>query len=380
MRELKQNWQDIFHGFRIALDFKKIMLGFVGTVSSVVVVGAILGLFALITNWPNQYGSWLEFLGSFSGVVFMCVAGLGVLAIWSYFGGAICRICAVEFARDERIEMGEATEFAKKKFWSFFWGPTVPGLGILAFVVCIAIGGVVGRIGLGIGPAAVGLFYPLALLGGFLIVLIGIGGVVGCCLMFPTVAVEGTDAFDAISRAFSYVYSRPWQFLWYILVALAYGAACVAFVLGFVHVAASISLSVGEFGMGANNFMFIRQTLDPAKLAFPALAGTQAWVSWGHYVAAVLIGAELLVLFALAAGFAASLDCTMMTIIYYLMRKSVDGTDMTEIYLEEEEEEGLEEPEKEEGGEEPEADAEEGAEEEAEEEEEEEEDEEESDE
>ena len=37
------------------------------------------------------------------------------------------------------------------------------------------------------------------------------GTVGGFGLMYPTVAVEGSDSFDAISRSFSYVFARPWR-------------------------------------------------------------------------------------------------------------------------------------------------------------------------
>src|SRR4029453_5299960 len=34
------------------------------------------------------------------------------------------------------------------------------------------------------------------------------------------VRVEGTDAFDALSRSYAYVYHRPWRLLWYVLFSL----------------------------------------------------------------------------------------------------------------------------------------------------------------
>ena len=39
------------------------------------------------------------------------------------------------------------------------------------------------------------------------LILLGLTG--GFNLMYPTIAVEGSDSFDAISRSFSYVYARP---------------------------------------------------------------------------------------------------------------------------------------------------------------------------
>ena len=40
-------------------------------------------------------------------------------------------------------------------------------------------------------------------------------------------------SFDAVSRGFSYVYSRPWHYLWYQLVTTVYGYICIGFVILF---------------------------------------------------------------------------------------------------------------------------------------------------
>src|SRR4029079_18006813 len=47
-----------------------------------------------------------------------------------------------------------------------------------------------------------------------------IGALIGWPLMWSTVSVEGTDAFDALSRSYAYTYHRPWRLLWYALFAL----------------------------------------------------------------------------------------------------------------------------------------------------------------
>jgi hypothetical protein len=77
-----------------------------------------------------------------------------------------------------------------------------------------------------------------------------IGLVVGWPLLFPAVSAEGSDSFDAISRAYSYIYTKPWRYLWYELVGKAYGIACAAFIILFtagVLVSADKAL---RFGMG----------------------------------------------------------------------------------------------------------------------------------
>src|SRR5207302_251379 len=71
------------------------------------------------------------------------------------------------------------------------------------------------------------------------VILLGFGqaillvGLVGYPLMYATVSAEGSDTFDALSRSYNYVFQSPWNYLWYSLVAVVYGAILVFFV-GFM--------------------------------------------------------------------------------------------------------------------------------------------------
>src|SRR5207248_6367417 len=86
-----------------------------------------------------------------------------------------------------------------------------------------------------VGDIAVyGLGLPLIILAGA-IMAVFVVGLVGYPLMYPTLSVEGdsSDTFDALSRSINYVYQAPWQYIWYSLVAVVYGAAVTFFVLFF---------------------------------------------------------------------------------------------------------------------------------------------------
>lgn len=371
MRELRQNWLDIFSAFRIAIDPKKMMLGFVGGLVSLAVVFGLLYLFRSV--FPNGLmvlsGFVLDPIYSIStinqqavttlapGVViaregglipmamrhlapgmigakevgFMLVAGVLMLLIWSYFGGTILRSSAVEFSKDDRIDLREASGFARKKYSSFFWAPVVPCLGIVFLLLCIYLGGLVGRIPY-VGPVVDGLFFFLALLAGFLIILIALGTLFGAPLMGPTIATEGTDAFDAISRSFAYVFGRPWRYIWYYLVGAAYAVVCTAFVAAFAYGLIAVALGAGRAGMG--------ESFRPID-AFLTTNQRDPNASIVQNFCAVLMRAGIIVTWGLVIGFAISMKATLCTIIYCLLRKDVDGTDMTEVFIEEEEEEGL---------------------------------------
>src|SRR5438034_10546778 len=49
--------------------------------------------------------------------------------------------------------------------------------------------------------------------------------------MYSTISTEGSDTFDALSRSYNYVFQSPWNYIWYSLVAVLYGAVLVFFVV-----------------------------------------------------------------------------------------------------------------------------------------------------
>jgi hypothetical protein len=270
MRELKGDWKDLFNGFMLALDLRKMFLGFCGILFTVVgPIGAMCWTAYQISpdNFPHleTYGIhdlWTVVRHSFH-VIFhestsvwqwlpiMLAVSVATLAVWAYFGGAISRIAAYEIAKDgERIETARALQFARRKFWAFFMSPWVCIIGFGFFFLCCWIGGVVGRVldFVWIGGPLVALLLPLALLAGFVMTLIGLGTLAGFPLFAPAVAAEGTDAFDAMSRGFSYVYSRPWHYILYQTVALLYGVVCVGFVMLFAVTLCHAGLTAGGAG------------------------------------------------------------------------------------------------------------------------------------
>lgn len=252
MKELKGDWRDLFKGFKIALHLSKMFLAFVGLaltglliyasvmVSTWIKPGAVLSPAswtphemwnALLRSWHVIFqGHWMAW------ITYSVIFGGLLLGVWSLIGGAIARIAAFEIARDgERIETKRALAFARKKFWALFGSFLLCAGFFLFFFLCNALGGALGKLfdWAFIGGPLVALFLPLALLSGFIMLLILIAGSVGWPLFFPAVAAEGTDSFDAVSRGFSYVYSCPWHYAWYQFVSAVYGWVCVTFVVMF---------------------------------------------------------------------------------------------------------------------------------------------------
>lgn len=349
MRKHRQNWLDIFSGFRVALDARKIVLGTLGVDVTIIV---LLGLFMLaaklnLTGDPRGVASAIiqhpfSALAAFAGALasgqlcsalahlggreaaFLFGGGILILFIWSFFGGAIARVAAVDFARNERVPIGEATSFAARKFGSFFWSPLVPFIFILIFLLCNVLLGILGRAIPTAGPVIVGLLFGLAAISAFLVLLLAIGTIGGFLFMWPTIAMEGTDSFDAISRGFNYLFARPWQTLWCWLVAKVYGIAVCGFValftLGVLHIAER-SVAAGMGGAFAPIQMFLDTPTGSAGMSVPIL------------IAVTLIRVVEILALSLVLGFVASYAVSAMTIVYAVLRRDVDGTDMNELFM-----------------------------------------------
>ena len=273
------------------------------------------------------------------------------LLVWSIFGGAISRIAAVHVARDEKISVRHALSFSTSKAVSFIFAPIIPVLIVFGIGVVISIASTILFHIPYVGPVVAGIFFCLALLGGFVITLVILGTIGGFNLMYPTVAVEGSDSFDAISRSFSYVFARPWRMLWYTLVAVVYGAICYLFVRFFIWMVLAVtwffmSWFLGHRSMDVNAVLHPYHPADVWPLLwerpgagdprnplaysphFEHLKSTEAisagLMVWWNYLVIGLIGA-----FAISFYFSAN------TIIYYLMRREVDATELDDVYVEE---------------------------------------------
>ena len=90
-----------------------------------------------------------------------------------------------------------------------------------------------------------GFAWPFALLLGLLMAILLIGALAGWPLMWATVGVEGTDAFDALSRSYAYTYQRPLRLLWYVLLA----AILAAVSMFIVKLFATSAISLGNWSV-----------------------------------------------------------------------------------------------------------------------------------
>jgi len=272
--------------------------------------------------------------------VYFGLYGIYFLVAWSIFGGAITRIAAVQIAqKNEKISIRQALAFSVGKFLSFFSAPLIPMVLAGAAGLALAIGGAVANLPF-LGPIAVGAGFFLALILGFVITLILLGAIGGFNLMYPTIAVEGSDSFDAISRGYSYAYARPWRLAFYTLVALIYGAITFLFVRFFVLLMLSITHAcVGLFIFthaddAAPLWGAMWPSLGPGQRLAYDINYLTLGVASGQGIGATFLALWVYLIVGLLGAFAISMHFSAQTIIYYLMRLEVESTELDDVYLE----------------------------------------------
>ena len=221
---------------------------------------------------------------------------LWALLVWGILGGALARMVAVRFARDESLPIGAAIVSTARLWQSFLYGPLLPffGAGLLTLgIFCVRllehwIGRDSGWLILVLG------WIPLLL--GFGVSALLMLTAVSWPLMVAAISTEGSDGFDGLSRAFGYVMNRPWYLLW--LVALSCGVGLVAsfFVWWFFDIAIHVTATTLQLQTPGTHF-------------------------WGE------------VQFALRLAVLASFFWSNTTVIYFLLRQSDDGTPLDQVYI-----------------------------------------------
>ncbi len=319
-------------------------------------------LLPIVYLFDSRAGGWDR--------LYLILMMLWTLVTWGFFGGAICRIAAVQVARNERITLREAILFTKDRCASYIAAPVFPMVLVLILTFVLMIFGWVQWIPWFVGDTIGGLLYPIVILLGFVMAIVLVG-LVGWPLMIATVSTEGTDSFDALSRSYSYVYQAPWQYLWSSFLAVAYGAVLVFFI-GFM---ASLVVFLGKWGVSSaigpatgdpktdrepsylfyyaptsfgwrdllisSNARFVQEktfveydgrTAKRLEFKEDYQKEMRSWEKTGS----VLVSLWIYPLFLLVVGFGYSYFWSSSTIIYFLMRKHVDDTEMDEVHIEDE--------------------------------------------
>jgi hypothetical protein len=273
---------------------------------------------------------------------YLLLLTLWTLATWAFFGGAITRLAVVQMAGKDRPGLMETLRFVAARYLSYLAAPLVPLIFVGLIVVLFVIYGLVLHIWPLVGDVIDSVAYPILVLLGFgqAILLVGL---VGYPLMYATVSAEGSDTFDALSRSYNYVFQSPWHYIWYSLVAVFYGAILVFFVVF----------------MGSLIVYLTKWSLDQTPLTgttFPSRGVDNLFVhapesfhwrellvthpvdpTWYNAVSTFFVTIWVTIIFLLMIGFAYSYYFSAFSMVYLLMRRKVDDTEIDEVYLEEDE-------------------------------------------
>ena len=291
------------------------------------------------------------------GFAFLMLCGIWELLMWGLFGGAITRIAALKFTRDEAPGLLAALRHAFSKWFAYSLPPLVALAGASVFAIQLAILGLIMRVDA--LAFLVAIAWPFVILLGLMMAVLLIGALIGWPLMWATVSVEGTDAFDALSRSYAYVYHRPWRLLWYAIFSLFLAIASMFVVKLF----ASSAIALGNWSVdwGLDN-VTMRSVVapDPLPVQAPKIdlkAGPDALMEISipapepsgptgeltGMAAATnkMIGFWKGIVALLVAGYEAGFLWVASVGIYLLLRRDIDGVQTGEVFVDQAEEYGM---------------------------------------
>ena len=286
------------------------------------VIGALRDLVVVLPGWLFHSHLW-----------FLAAWMVGAALLWALVGGTIARLAALDACLRRRIPTAQAMRYARGKFWWFLLAPIIPLLVVMLLVVVMALTGMV--FNMPVTDILGGLLFPLWLAGGVVVTVVLIGLAGGANLLYPAIAVEGTEAFDALSRAYHYVYFRPWRLVFYHLAALVYGAITYLFVglviflsLWMTQRFAGAWVFTDAAQTGVNRFDAIMPPPQIGKLVYETDWGV---LSATGKVTAVLIKVWVMLLVGVLPAYAISYYFASNTWVYLLLRRVADGAAFDDI-------------------------------------------------
>jgi hypothetical protein len=252
------------------------------------------GLERLLSDVPRQV--WVDHTAS------VIVLGPLLVLVWGVGGVAICRSGACEFALGLALPWPRTVAFALERWRTVlaaFFGPWL-FIGFLALIVWV-FGLVMSVPWVGVVAAVV---FGLVLFVAAAAVLLMIGYALGLVLIAPAIACEGTDAIDAMQRAYARALGRPFRLLLYMLIAAGIGIVAIGAVSLFVD--------------GLRGFVV-------------EVVGSDLVNGDGRVASVLALWLNLLGL--LAAAYALSYFHTASTAVYLILRQVADRQDIADLWM-----------------------------------------------
>lgn len=281
---------------------------------------------SVLIPWETFTTSFVQiFTGPFNVLdrILAVVWFVWLLCVWTLFGGAISRTAALRLTGDHQEGAKSLATYLNVRWPSYIGAVLLPIAAIFACAIPIGIARLLFSVPFVNILVAAG--FPVVLFFAFCIAILAIGLCFGV-LMFAAVSTDGSDAFDAVSRAYSYVYQRPLHLVMYLLFSGVIGYiswllfsllvdTTLFFTLyfgGFAEAGRLVSTSSLFNGLGFGfGILSEPQVRDVTLQTAPTVSGAmlQLWISCFHFT---------------KVGFIFSYFWTSGTAMYLILRKSVD--------------------------------------------------------
>lgn len=262
-------------------------------------------------------------------------ATIGVLLsliAWSVAGGAISRSAAEEFSTGRSLPWPGAIALALRYLRSLLAAVAGPIVLVWLLWLGLAAGGFL-LFRLPVLDLIGGVLYGLALFGGAAAMLLMGAYALGHWMLIPAVMCEGTDAIDAVQRAYSYVFGRTSRLLGYGLILAAQGLI-LGWIVWFLSAgAAGITARATSAWAGGPGRTAIETGATHAATADHAGAVPQAETAGPtRRGAAFMVGVWSWIPTAFPFAFGVSFLFTGSTLLYLACRRINDGQDMNELW------------------------------------------------
>lgn len=241
--------------------------------------------------------------------------GIPIVGIIALVGGTISRSAGFEFALGRFATREETLHFTLRRTRQFVGAAILPVAFCTIIFMLIALGGLL--LSMPVLDVVGSLLYGLGLTLGIVATLVLVLHVIAAPLLVPAMAIEGTDAFDAIQRSYAYVIGRPLRYLLYVAVLTLLGTfAAVLFAM-----IARLSIDMTDWAVNFLDFDATDRALrGEGEMGATKQLAHRFIVFWRSIVELVI------------AGYIVSLFFTSSTLLYLAVRRICDGQGINEIW------------------------------------------------
>tara|TARA_R110002096_G_scaffold173781_7_gene348668 strand:- start:20694 stop:21815 length:1122 start_codon:yes stop_codon:yes gene_type:complete len=238
-----------------------------------------------------------------------------ILLVMGIFGFAITRSASIEFAFGRQSDAGAALSAALRTIRQIILTTLGPLLAVAILAALVMLLGPI--LGLPVVNILASILYIIGLALSILIVCILTMHLLTLPLSISALAIEGTDGFDALQRAYAYLVARPVRLALYAFILIILGTAVT-----------TIVAIIANWSIGMADTLASILTNDAGRRVLSGDPDMAATEPLAHRIITLSRSALQLIV----AGYAMSLIFCSSTMAYLCIRRVCDGQDITEIW------------------------------------------------